>query len=247
MLEFKVCVFHSSFAAIAQPLCLDLEVSFFLFFMTIRSSQFYFRFICSLQAVDEFLTRLNWPSSDARNWNMAVKFLMARKFNVDRAIKLYEEHEVSSVHAGRLARWRVVVVVSCSRVIGHLEEPAKERGPLLHRPGRRGVPQRLGERKVHYSGNRSRHSEFLQDWQKEGRRRGQIWLQPVLINWQLSFEPCKKSCLIVRRFFSPKPFVKNQPVCALFTVRLHTSSGAQNSELITLKTLVYQLDAALEK
>ena len=45
------------------------------------------------KAVDEFLKKQNWSTSDARNWNLAVKFLMARKFDVNRAIKLYEDHE----------------------------------------------------------------------------------------------------------------------------------------------------------
>jgi tyrosine-protein phosphatase non-receptor type 9 len=45
------------------------------------------------KAVDEFLQRQNWPSSDAKNWNIAVKFLMARKFDVDRAIQLYTAHD----------------------------------------------------------------------------------------------------------------------------------------------------------
>ena len=47
-----------------------------------------------LKAVDEFLKIQKWESSDAKSWNIAVKFLMARKFDVERAIKLYNEHEV---------------------------------------------------------------------------------------------------------------------------------------------------------
>ena len=47
-----------------------------------------------LKAVDEFLRVQNWSSSDAKCWNIAVKFLMARKFDVDRAVKLYAEHDV---------------------------------------------------------------------------------------------------------------------------------------------------------
>ena len=47
------------------------------------------------KAVDEFLRIKNWSSSDAKCWNIAVKFLMARKFDVDRAIKLYAEHDVT--------------------------------------------------------------------------------------------------------------------------------------------------------
>lgn len=48
-------------------------------------------------------------------------------------------------------------------------------------------------------------------------------------------------------FSFKKPFVKNYPVCALFTVKLHSNKSTPSSELITLKTLIYQLDAALEK
>lgn len=44
-----------------------------------------------------------------------------------------------------------------------------------------------------------------------------------------------------------QPFSKNYPVCALFTVRLHNGCSSPQSELTTLKTLIYQLDAALEK
>ncbi len=44
--------------------------------------------------MDEFLERLNWANTDVKKWNTAVKFLMARKFDVERAIKLYEDHEV---------------------------------------------------------------------------------------------------------------------------------------------------------
>ena len=48
-----------------------------------------------LKAVDEFLRIQNLSNSNARNWNIAVKFLMARRFDVERAIKLYNEHEVT--------------------------------------------------------------------------------------------------------------------------------------------------------
>lgn len=44
-----------------------------------------------------------------------------------------------------------------------------------------------------------------------------------------------------------KPFIKNFPICALFTVKYHSHSNNQFEELTTLKTLIYQLDAALEK
>ena len=47
-----------------------------------------------IKAVDEFLKSQNWSNSDARYWNIAVKFLMARKFDVERAVKLYNDHEV---------------------------------------------------------------------------------------------------------------------------------------------------------
>ena len=43
--------------------------------------------------MDEFLLRQNWAPDDAKNWNIAVKFLMARRFNVDRAIELYSAHD----------------------------------------------------------------------------------------------------------------------------------------------------------
>lgn len=49
------------------------------------------------------------------------------------------------------------------------------------------------------------------------------------------------------KFVFQKPFIKNYPVCALFTVRLHNGCSSSQSELTTLKTLIYQLDAALEK
>ncbi len=45
------------------------------------------------QAVNDFLARQGWPIDDAKNWNLAVKFLMARKFDIDRAIQLYKSHE----------------------------------------------------------------------------------------------------------------------------------------------------------
>ncbi len=47
------------------------------------------------KAIDEFIRRQNWSNSDAKRWNTAVKFLMARRFDVERAIKLYEDHEVT--------------------------------------------------------------------------------------------------------------------------------------------------------
>lgn len=48
-------------------------------------------------------------------------------------------------------------------------------------------------------------------------------------------------------FLNLKPFLKNYPVCALFTVRLNNGCSNPSYELTTLKTLIYQLDAALEK
>jgi hypothetical protein len=41
-----------------------------------------------------------------------------------------------------------------------------------------------------------------------------------------------------------KPFLKNSPVFALFTVKLHSTTS---HELSTLQSLIYQLDAVLEK
>lgn len=41
--------------------------------------------------------------------------------------------------------------------------------------------------------------------------------------------------------------MKNYPVCALFTVRLNNGCSNSSYEITTLKTLIYQLDAALEK
>lgn len=46
--------------------------------------------------------------------------------------------------------------------------------------------------------------------------------------------------------FTIFPFLKNYPVCALFTVRLNNGCSNSSYELTTLKTLIYQLDAALE-
>lgn len=51
-----------------------------------------------IKDVDEFLKRKNWSNSDARNWNTALKFLMARRFDVERAIKLYDDHESLRKH-----------------------------------------------------------------------------------------------------------------------------------------------------
>ena len=51
------------------------------------------RSIALFKAVDEFLLRQNWPPDEAKNWNIAVKFLMARRFDVDRAVELYSAHE----------------------------------------------------------------------------------------------------------------------------------------------------------
>jgi hypothetical protein len=40
--------------------------------------------------------------------------------------------------------------------------------------------------------------------------------------------------------------MKNFPITAMFTVRLHNRTNSKNESTI-LKTLIYQLDAALEK
>jgi hypothetical protein len=70
----------------------------------------------------------------------------------------------------------------------------------------------------------------------------------ILVGYLCSVEViCKESNLRItlkESNFNSKPFIKNYPVCALFTVRLHSCSS---NELTTLKTLIYQLDAALEK
>jgi tyrosine-protein phosphatase non-receptor type 9 len=120
-------------------------------------------------AVDEFLKIQNWSNNDARNWNIAVKFLMARRFDVERGIKLYNEHEILRKREG----------------LDFID---------LNDP------------------------EFIENL-NSGK-------------------------------FTVLPFVKNHPVCALFTVKLHnphsSSSSSSLNELTTLKTLIYQLDAALE-
>jgi len=117
----------------------------------------------AFKAVDEFLLRQNWPPDEAKNWNIAVKFLMARRFDVDRAVELYSAHE------------------SLRR---------KENLHLIH----------LNDK------------NFIADLDS-GK-------------------------------FTILPFIRDQPVCALFTVRLHCQNPA--NELITLQSLIYQLDAALE-
>ncbi|RMZ94997.1 tyrosine- phosphatase non-receptor type 9 [Brachionus plicatilis] len=116
-------------------------------------------------AVDEFLKKQNWSNSDARNWNIAVKFLMARKFDVDRAIKLYKDHE-------NLRRKECLDFVDID------------------------------------------DDDFISELHS-GK-------------------------------FTILPFLKNYPVCALFTVRLNNGCSNPSYELTTLKTLIYQLDAALE-
>ncbi|CAF0720499.1 unnamed protein product [Brachionus calyciflorus] len=119
----------------------------------------------AFKAVDEFLRLKNWTSSDAKNWNIAVKFLMARKFDVERAVKLYTDHENLRKKEGL-----DFINVNDADFINELE-----------------------------SGK-----------------------------------------------FTILPFLKNYPVCALFTVRLNNGCSSSSYELTTLKTLIYQLDAALE-
>lgn len=123
-----------------------------------------------LKAVDEFIRRQNWSNSDAKKWNTALKFLMARRFDVERAIKLYEDHE------------------------------------------------------------NLRKKESL-----------------------YSINLCDEAFMRELEFgkFTILPFLKNYPVCALFTVKLHsaqqnTTPNAHTSDSTTLKVLIYQLDAALE-
>ncbi len=52
----------------------------------------------SLQAIKQFLEEVNCQRKDTTAgpipWNTAVKFLMARKFDVKRAIDLFKAHEV---------------------------------------------------------------------------------------------------------------------------------------------------------
>jgi tyrosine-protein phosphatase non-receptor type 9 len=117
------------------------------------------------KAVDEFIRIQNWPSNDAHNWNVAVKFLMARRFDVKRALTLYQSHET------------------------------------------------LRQKEDLHSIDLN-NKEFINDLES-GK-------------------------------FTILPFVRNEPVCALFTVRLHSSPSNEQNNLITLKTLIYQLDGALE-
>lgn len=120
-----------------------------------------------LKAVDEFLKRQSWSNSDVKSWNTAIKFLMARRFDVERAIKLYEDHESL------------------------------------------------------------RKKESL-----------------------YSINLCDEAFIKELEFgkFTILPFVKNFPVCALFTVKLHTvpNNTLHANDSTTLKVLIYQLDAALE-
>ena len=52
--------------------------------------------VCSTQATKQFLSSVNGVNNGGAtvSWTTAVKFLMARKFNVKRAIELYWAHEV---------------------------------------------------------------------------------------------------------------------------------------------------------
>jgi len=55
-------------------------------------------------ATKKFLENVNnWRSAqkhEALPWSSAVKFLMARKFNVDRALVLYQQHEIMRIREG---------------------------------------------------------------------------------------------------------------------------------------------------
>merc|ERR1719391_1259782 len=55
-------------------------------------------------ATEKFLENVNkWRSAqkhEALPWSSAVKFLMARKFNVDRALVLYQQHEIMRIREG---------------------------------------------------------------------------------------------------------------------------------------------------
>lgn len=47
-----------------------------------------------MKEVVDFLKHHNLPYNNERYQKIAIKFLMARKFDVERAIKLYNDHEV---------------------------------------------------------------------------------------------------------------------------------------------------------
>ncbi|KAF2349383.1 PTP type protein phosphatase [Trinorchestia longiramus] len=70
-----------------------------------------FLVISNIQATKEFLERVNCgrvngssssssSSSTPLQWNTAVKFLMARKFDVNRALQLYQQHEITRQKEG---------------------------------------------------------------------------------------------------------------------------------------------------
>lgn len=53
--------------------------------------------IMEFQEVQRFLQNVNQPTHDREqvSWNTAVKFLMARKFDGQRALDLFQNHEVN--------------------------------------------------------------------------------------------------------------------------------------------------------
>lgn len=60
--------------------------------------------LVSSQAAKEFITAVNrvriGRGSGPLSWASAVKFLMARKFDVSRALTLYEQHEATRIREG---------------------------------------------------------------------------------------------------------------------------------------------------
>jgi tyrosine-protein phosphatase non-receptor type 9 len=140
------------------------------------------------KAVDDFLTKQNWPADDAKHWNLAVKFLMARKFDVDRAIHLYKSHDY-------LRRKESLNLININDPI------------------------------------------FLKDLET-----GKFTILVISSFFTLAFDLTPINFGFVNFM---QPFLYDYPVCALFTVNLHVPS--ETTELTTLKTLIYQLDGALEK